>query len=285
MSKAVTCGIDNASSNNLTILREIPTRISQHSAADAVVVHHDDKDVRQQTLSSLSTAKEDKHSSQRTSTSNDVEPFDNNEELDAIIERCAWLQQQWSTPIASIDPNGSAQIDAQHLVPQPDTSFPRNSVTLTSVDVTEHILTNYQHLHDDMRQQSTTLRSLAAMSDELVEIMTRLASVVDNLCSAPHPNTVLVPSPNPMATIKPTIISTPALVPEHTNPPLPPTLQPATLYLCTADSPWPPPPPEPFMKTAQKLKPLVRKKRLKAKPSVARGRPGPSRTKDCLRPP
>jgi len=148
-----------------------------------------------------------------------------------------------------------------------------------------HILTNYQHLHDDMRQQSTTLHSLAEMSDELVAIMTRVASVVDNLCSAPQPKIVLVPLPNPRATIKSTIISTPIIVPEHTNPPLPPTLQPATIYLCTADSPWPPPPPEPFMKTAQKLKPLVCKKRLKVKPSVACGRPGPLRTKDCLCPP
>jgi len=266
VSKAATRGIDNASSNNLTILQEIPTRISQHSAADAAIVHHDDKDVQQQTLSSLSTAKEDKHSSQRTSTSNDVEPFDNNEELDAIIERCAWLQQQWPMPTESIDLKGAAQNDAQHLVPPPDTSSSRNSVLLASVDATAHILTTQQHLLDDMRQQSTTLRNLVAMSDELVEIMTRVARVVDNLCSAQHPKIVIVPSPNPMVPIQSTIISNPAPAPKI-KPPLPATPQPAiNVDPRTADTLWPPPPPEPSMKTAQKLKPLVRKKRLKRGP-------------------
>jgi len=283
VSKAATRGIDNARSNNLTILREIPTRISPLSAGAVVVIHHDDNDARQQqTLSSLPTAKAETQSSQRSSSSKVVGPFDDNAELDAIIARCAWLQQQWSTPIASIDPNGAAQIDAQHLV-IPDTSSPRNSAPLASVDATEPILTNYQHLLDNMRQQSTTISNLAAMSDELVAIMTRVASVIDNLCSAQPPR--IVPSPNPMATIKSTTISIPAPAPKITKLTLPSTPQPATKDPRTADSPWLPPPPEPHMKTVPKMKPPVRKKRLKAKPSVIRGRPGPSRTKDNLCPP
>jgi len=157
-------------------------------------------------------------------------------------------------------------------------------VTLASVDATEHILTNYQHLLDDMRQQSTALSNLVAMSDELVAIMTCVASVVDNLCSALHPKIVLDPLPKPMVLIK-TIISIPAPVPKI-KPPSPSTPQPAIIaYPCTTATPWPPPPSEPSMKSVQKLKPCVRKKRFKAKPSIARGRPSPSRTKDNLCPP
>ncbi len=286
VSKVATCGIGNTSSSLFPILREIPTTISQPSAANTVVVHHDDNDVQhQQPLPSLSASQENTNSSQRQPKSNAAELCDDTKELDAIIARCAWLQQQWPTPIESIDLKGAAQNDAQHLVPPPDTSSSRNSVLLASVDATAHILTTQQHLLDDMRQQSTTLRNLVAMSDELVEIMTRVARVVDNLCSAQHPKIVIVPSPNPMVPIQSTIISNPAPAPKI-KPPLPATPQPAiNVYPCTADTLWPPPPPEPSMKTAQKLKPLVRKKRLKAKPSVVRGRPGPSRTKDNLRPP
>jgi len=174
-------------------------------------------------------------------------------------------------PTKSIDPNGAAQIDAQHLVLPPDTSSPRNSMMLASVDATDHTFTNYQHLLDEMHQQSTTLSNLVEMSDELVAIMTRVASVVDHLCSAPHPKIVLVPLPNPLAPIQSTIISTPAHVPDIKSPSSS-APQPAIIaYPYTADTPWPPPPPEPSMNTAQKLKPCMRKKRIKAKPSDARG--------------
>jgi len=63
-----------------------------------------------------------------------------------------------------------------------------------------------------------------------------------------------------------------------------PSLPPTTMYPCTNDSPWPPTPPAPFHKPAPKLKSPVHKNQV-SKPSVVRGRPGTSWTKDCLRPP
>ncbi len=283
VSKAAHRGIDNAKSNNLNTLREIPTRISQPLATAAAVVLHDDNDARykHQTPSSLSTVKETKNSSQRTSPSNAVEFFD--EELDAIIARCnSWRQQRRPTLIASSDANGTAH--TPQLTSPPDTSSPRSSMTLASEDATDPLLKNSQRLLDNMQQRSQALSNLAATSDELVAVMTLLANVVDNLFSAQPPNIVLAPSPNLMATTKSTIISTPALVHEIIKSPLPPTPQPDTSHPCNGPSPWPPPP-APFQKPAPKLKPLVHKKRIKVKPSFVSGRSGPSRTKDCLRPP
>ncbi len=284
MSKAAHCGIDNASSNNLTTLREIPTRISQPLAtAAAVVIHHDDNDAQyqHQTPSSLPTVKENKNSSQRTSSSTAVEFINNTEELDAIIARCqSWLQQRRPMPIESTDPNGATQ-DAPQLTSPPDTSSPWSSVTLASEDATHHILKNSQRLLDNMQQQSQALSNLVATSDELVALMTRVANVVDNLFSVQPPKIVLAHSPDPMAMTKSTITSIPAPVPEPIHSPSPPN----TSHPCNDASPWTPPPPAPFQKPAPKLKPLVRKKRVKVKPSFVHGRPGPLRTKDCLRPP
>jgi len=42
--KANLCSIDDASSNTLTTLQEIPTRTSQASTTDAIAILHDDDD-------------------------------------------------------------------------------------------------------------------------------------------------------------------------------------------------------------------------------------------------
>jgi len=225
VSKVAHCGINYASSTNLTTLREIPTRISQPLAtAAAIVVHHDDNDARHQhqTPSSLSTVKENKNRSQRTSSSNAVEFIDDTEELDAIIARCqSWLQHRRPMPIASTDPNGAIQ-DALQLIPPPDTSSPWSSVTLASEDATHHILKNSQRLLDNMQHQSQALSHLVATSDELVALMTSVANVVNNLFSVQPPKFVLAHSPNPTAMTQSTITSIPAPVPETIKSPSPP---------------------------------------------------------------
>jgi len=196
VSKAANRGINNASSNNLITLQEIPTRISQPLATAAVVALHDDNDARyQQTLSSLSTVKENKNSSQQPFSSYAVKFYDDMEELDAIIARCnSWLQQQRPMPITSTDPNGTI-LDAPQLSSPPDTSSPRSSVMLASEDAMDHILKKSQCLLDTMRQQSQALSNLVATSDELVVLMTRVANVVDNLFSAQPPKLTLFPHP------------------------------------------------------------------------------------------
>jgi len=64
VSKAAPRGIDNASSHHLPILREIPTKISQPSAANTVIVHDDNDVQHQQTIPPLSAANKTKNSSQ-----------------------------------------------------------------------------------------------------------------------------------------------------------------------------------------------------------------------------
>jgi len=181
-------------------------------------------------------------------------------------------------PIASTDPNSAAQ-DALQLIPPPDTSSPWSSVMLASEDATHHILKNSQRLLDNMQHQSQALSNLVATSDELVALMTSVANVVDNLFSVQPPKFVLAHSPNPTAMTQSTITLIPAPVPETIKSPSPPN----TSHPCNDASPWTPSPPAPFQQPAPKLKPLVRKKRIKVKPSFVRGRPGPLRTKDCLR--
>jgi len=181
-----------------------------------IVILHNNNNAwhHHQTLSSLSTVKENKNSSQQTSSSNAAEFSNDMEELDTIIARCQWLQQWWPMPIVSIDPNGTIQDNAQQLTSPPATSSPRSSVTLASEDAIDHILTNSQHLLDNMQQQSQTLSNLVAMSDKLVALMTHVTNVVNNLFSTQSPKIALVPSPNPMVMTKSTIISTPAPVPK-----------------------------------------------------------------------
>ncbi len=291
MLKADLCDIKNTSSHPSTLLQEIPTRISKLFSTDAADDPLDDDHERcqQATVSLPIVAVTTMSPSTRTSSDNDE--FDYRSELAAITARCAWMEQQWPSLLASIDQNCAvnATQPSVNLPPAPpspwpidmtlETEAPHHQIEGIATFDPSSLLQQSQNLLTNMQQQSQAICHLKMLSDELLTLMTCVVSKVDKLVTVQLPLN-LVPAPYPPTTTNSTITSSPAPATTIKNPSFPSTRHPNNLS--TNITPWLPSTPAIFPKPAQKTKPRTRMKRVAAKPSVVSGRRG--KTKD-LRPP
>jgi len=289
--KADLCVFENTSSHSSTLLREIPTRISTLLSTDAADdLLDDDHERRQHATVSLPSVDETTMSPSPRTSSDNVE-FDYRSELAAITARCAWMEQQWPSLLASIDQNcvvndmqpsddlPSAPPSPWPIDPTPETEAPRHQIEGIATFDPSSLVQQSQNLLTDMQQQSQAIRHLTTLSDELLTLMTRVVSEVDKLVTVQLPLN-LVPASYPPTTKNSTITSSPAPATTIKNPSFPSTRHPNNLS--TNIALWLPSTPAIFPKPAQKTKPRTRMKRVAAKPSVVSGRRG--KTKD-LRPP
>ncbi len=294
-SKADNCDIDTRTYHTSNILREIPTRISLLPTAATANLPDDDDDRRQHKPfpSPSINLEESKHLSQsRPSTCNDIVSTNT-----LLAEIDAKMRQRWPLPL-TIESNCVVTDETQYLTDSPPPAFSSlQHTTLEDEDAPSHPLfdkldtfaislqTNTQHLIDAMTKNSHALCTLTTMVDELCAKMTRLECAINALVSAPTPPCsapASVLNPTAMADSKIPLPPAPAL--DRQKLPFPPHRHCNNLHRPTKASPWPPPLAL-LPNSAQKLKPQTRIKKVPAKPSIARGCPGMSRTKDNLRPP
>jgi len=256
------------------------------------------------TFSSLPTTVDENNTIQqpRTSSCNDVDMLDYKTELADITAKCEAMQQRWSLMTAVIDqPHSAVKDDTQpsDTTQQPDPSYPHQvKTTLAIVDAPciqidchatnelPSLFQQSQHLLDNMKRQSLALRNLTKMSEKLLELMTQVDRAIDALAlDQPPKRYTPVLSNGSMPTTHSTIQLTSARVLDSQPQRFPSTRHPNPLILKTVASPWHRPPTELFPKPALKMKPHTRMKRDPEGPSVVRGCPGMSWTKDNLRPP
>jgi len=295
VSKADNRDSDNTSSSTSTILREIPTRISQPTPTDAAVdLHNDDDERRQhQTFPPLAINLDESRTFLTRTQSCHADISSDSQLLEEITAK---MQQRRPLPLESIDQHRTIKDDVQSYarIPPPDPSSHQHPAPTSEnedapcpqMDCLDTIafpsFQETQHLLDTMTQNSQALRNLIALSEKLLASMTHIESALDAIIPAPPQGSALVSLPHSMATRELPNITTPATVTDLTTQQFPSNRN--NLHWQPNASPWPSPPAL-IRKSAQKLPPRTRKKLVPAKPSVARGCPGMSRTKDNLRPP
>ncbi len=143
------------------------------------------------------------------------------------------------------------------------------------------ILAQSTSLLVEQKRQSTTLRQLAAQSEELRELMSLLLCklFIPDPCPSSH---CYAPNPLPHPTMVPVNQKPATVAVTATQPNLLSTPQSDKLLPRTMVPPWPPPPLARLLQPTQPSKPLPCKTLIRTKTSVDHRRSAMSWSKDCL---